>query len=115
MEDYIILDEDYFWKTSVGVGNIQWIMLHIVRYNDMALLKLLLNNGLKINSPPIKKYFTYTGLMRDNIINILLLYKVDLKYHYDIKSDISTVGSISVPTWVVIFILLIESLYVLYN
>ena len=91
MEDYIILDEDYFWKKSVGVGNIQWIMLHIVRYNDMALLKLLLNNGLKINSPPIKKYFTYTGLMRDNIINILLLYKVDLKYHYDIKSDISMI------------------------
>jgi hypothetical protein len=77
-----------------NVGDIIGILLYIVRCNDTQLLKLLFNNGLDVNSPPIKKYFlgghfTKGGLILYNlndIIDIFILYKIDLSYHYDLKS-----------------------------
>ena len=83
------------------VGVIKDIIPHIVRYNDIQLLKLLLNNGLDIDSPPIKTHFLqfrsvngnsivydmYTTSYKTNkIYDTFISYKIDLRYHFDMNS-----------------------------
>jgi hypothetical protein len=72
-------------KYICNTNKMRCIMIYIIRYNDIKLLKLLLNNGLDINSSIIKEHIINTCFTRHNITDILLLYKIDLKYHYDLN------------------------------
>jgi len=67
-------------------GDIQWLMSYIIDFYDFKLLKLLLNTGLDINSPLFIGCFTDDDYIMDDMTNILLLYKCDLRFHYDLKS-----------------------------
>jgi len=72
-----------------NVGDIKWIMEYIIKSHDIKVLKLLLNNGLDINSQPIKLYFINSSFVKNDIIDLLISYKIDLRYHYDTQCDVS--------------------------
>ena len=77
-------------------SSIENIVPYIVSHNDIQLLKLLLNNGLDIDSPIIKTNFierknsifnnSSVSYYNDDIFDVFVAYKINLRYHFDVKS-----------------------------
>jgi len=84
-----LINEGALIEQLYSTIDFRWIMSYIGRNHDVKLLKLLLNNGLSINHKLITRFIADDYSKQDDIIDLFLLYKIDLRYHYDKKCNLS--------------------------